>query len=85
LKKVFAPLCIREFPALIEKVKMIENLKKDDNKVMRSYGGGSASWRTRAQLQKPYDRPSQPKVGPTPQQQQQQFKLQQQQFRPQQQ
>ena len=43
LKKGVAPLCIRKFPVLIEKVKMIENMEKDDSRVMRSHGGGSAS------------------------------------------
>jgi len=75
LKKAVGSLCIREFPTLIEKVKMIENLKKDDSIVMRSHGGGFASGRTKAQLQKPYDRPSHPRVGPTLQHQQQQFSI----------
>jgi len=48
LKKVIAPLCIREFPTLIEKTKMIETLEKDDSRVMRSHGGGSISGKTRA-------------------------------------
>ena len=66
LKKVITPLCIREFPALVEKVKMIETLEKSDERVIRTHGGGSPSGKVRVQSQKPYVRPPQPRTGATP-------------------
>jgi len=70
---VIAPLCIREFPALVEKVKMIETIEKSDGRVIRTHGGGSPSGKVRVQSQKPYVRPPQPRTGATPPQ----FRLQQ--------
>ena len=34
LKKVIAPLCIKEFPTLVEKVKMAETFEKSDGRVI---------------------------------------------------
>jgi len=44
-------MCIREFPTLVEKVKMVETLEKGDNIIIKSHKGGSASGKTRARLQ----------------------------------
>jgi len=48
LKKVIVPMCIREFPALVDKVNMVKTLEKGDSRVMRSDGGGSTRGKTRA-------------------------------------
>ena len=51
-------MCIKEFPALVEKAKMVETLEKGDSRVMRSHPGGSSSGKAKVQHQphKPYAR-----------------------------
>ncbi|XP_068501373.1 uncharacterized protein [Phaseolus vulgaris] len=75
LKKTIAPMCIREFPALVEKAKMVETLENGDSRVIRSHQGGSSSGKAKVQHQqhKPYARPPQHRTGTSlPQFQQQQ-------------
>lgn len=64
LKKTIAPMCIREFHALVEKVKMVETLERGDSRVIRSHPGGSFSGKAKVQHQqhKPYARPPQHKA-----------------------
>ena len=68
LKKTIAPMCIREFPALVEKAKMVETLEKGDSRVIRSHPGGSSSGKVKVQHQqhKPYVRPPQHKARAIP-------------------
>jgi len=46
LKKIVGPICIREFPALVEKAKMVETLEKGDSRVVKTHGSGSSSGKT---------------------------------------
>lgn len=43
LKKIVAPVCINEFPTLVEKEKMIEKLEQHPTRVMRLHHSGSLS------------------------------------------
>lgn len=38
LKRIVAPMCIKEFSTLVEKVKMVETLEKDDIYINISHG-----------------------------------------------
>jgi len=65
LKKVITPLYNREFPALVEKVKMVETLEKSAGRVIRTHGGGSSRDKVRVQSQKPYATSPQLRTGAT--------------------
>jgi len=56
-----APMYIREFPALLEMVQMIERLKLHPSRVMKlhhnGFSCGSSGGRNKAHQQKPYSRP----------------------------
>nr|KYP72696.1 Retrotransposable element Tf2 [Cajanus cajan] len=62
LKRVVVPMAITEFPALVEKAKVVERLE-GGNRVMRTAGGPSGSKKGESQ-RKPYDRPQSQQGGP---------------------
>jgi len=66
-------MCIKEFPALVEKAKMVETLEKGDSRVIRSHSRWSFSGKAKVQhpQHKPYARPPQQKTGAAPPQFQQ--------------
>ncbi|KAK7331521.1 hypothetical protein VNO80_31198 [Phaseolus coccineus] len=74
LKKTIAPMCIREFHALVEKAKMVETLERGNSRVIRSHPGGSSSGKAKVQhpQSKPYARPPPHRAGAVPPQFQQQ-------------
>nr|KYP69586.1 hypothetical protein KK1_008783 [Cajanus cajan] len=55
LRRVVVPMAITEFPALVEKAKVVERLE-GGNRVVRTAGGPSGSKKGESQ-RKPYDRP----------------------------
>ncbi|KAG2384372.1 uncharacterized protein HKW66_Vig0148640 [Vigna angularis] len=61
LMKMIVPLEIKEFPALVEKAKMIELLESDPSRVMRA---PKSSLFKKQQEKKPYVRSTQPKPEP---------------------
>nr|KYP40342.1 hypothetical protein KK1_038303 [Cajanus cajan]KYP40347.1 hypothetical protein KK1_038308 [Cajanus cajan]KYP40357.1 hypothetical protein KK1_038318 [Cajanus cajan] len=62
LKRVVVPMAITEFPALVEKAKVVEQLE-GGNQVVRTTGGPSGSKKGESQ-RKPYDRPQSQQGGP---------------------
>ncbi|XP_020225174.1 uncharacterized protein LOC109807056 [Cajanus cajan] len=62
LKRVVVPMAITEFPALVEKAKVVEQLESG-NRVARIAGGPSRSKRGESQ-RKSYDRPQSQQGGP---------------------
>uniref|UniRef100_A0A151UDX3 Retrotransposon gag domain-containing protein n=1 Tax=Cajanus cajan TaxID=3821 RepID=A0A151UDX3_CAJCA len=62
LKRVVVPMAITEFPALVEKAKVVERLESG-NRVMKTAEGPAGSKRGGNQ-RKPYDRPQPQQGGP---------------------
>ncbi|XP_020225418.1 uncharacterized protein LOC109807308 [Cajanus cajan] len=63
LKKVVVPMAITEFPALVEKAKIVERLEGGD-RVIRATEGPAGSKRGGGSQRKPYDRPQSQQGGP---------------------
>nr|KYP55426.1 hypothetical protein KK1_001638 [Cajanus cajan] len=63
LKKVVVPMAITEFPALVEKAKIVERLE-GGNRVIRATEGPAGSKRGGGSQRKPYDRPQPQQGGP---------------------
>ncbi|XP_020205195.1 uncharacterized protein LOC109790454 [Cajanus cajan] len=63
LKKVVVPMAITEFPALVEKAKIVERLE-GSNRVIRAVEGPSGSKRGSGSQGKLYDRPQPQQRGP---------------------
>nr|KYP56039.1 hypothetical protein KK1_002267 [Cajanus cajan] len=62
LKRVVVPMAIIEFPALVEKAKVVERLE-GSNRVMKNAEGPAGSKKCGGQ-RKPYDRPQPQQGGP---------------------
>jgi len=58
LKKIVVPMCIREFPALVEKVKLIKTLEEGGSRVIRTREGVSNE-KVNKQRYLPYDKSQQ--------------------------
>nr|KYP35246.1 Transposon Ty3-G Gag-Pol polyprotein [Cajanus cajan] len=63
LKKVVVPMAITEFPALVEKAKIVERLE-GGGRVIRAAEGSTGSRRGSGSQGKPYDRPQPHQRGP---------------------
>nr|KYP54728.1 hypothetical protein KK1_000925 [Cajanus cajan] len=63
LKKVVVPMAIIEFPALVEKAKIVERLE-GSSRVIRAVEGPAGSKRGSGSQGKPYDRPQPQQRGP---------------------